>query len=61
MKYIVKAELDFTEGVLELDDNLTEEEVDKELYEFVSSFFVWGYKKVEDEESHKRRIIKIRI
>lgn len=69
MKYKIKAELDFTEDVLELDDDLTEEEVEKELYEYVSSFFYWGYKKVEedwkgakkDEESHKRRITKIRI
>lgn len=49
MKYIVKAELDFTEDVLELDDDLTEEEVEKELYEYVSSFFDWGYRKVEED------------
>lgn len=49
MKYKITANLDFTEDVLELDDNLTEEEVEKELYEYVSSFFDWNYKKVEDD------------
>lgn len=49
MKYKITANLDFTEDVLELDDNLTEEEVEKELYEYVSSFFDWNYKKVKDE------------
>ena len=49
MKYKVTALLDFTEDVLELDDDLTEEEVEKELYEYISSFFDWHYRKVEDE------------
>ena len=48
MKHKITANLDFTEDVLELDDNLTEEEVEKELYEYVSSFFDWNYKKVEE-------------
>lgn len=48
MKYKIKAHLDFTEDVLELDDDLTEEEVEKELYEYVSNFFDWDYKKVEE-------------
>lgn len=47
MKYKITALLDFTEDVLELDDNLTEEEVEKELYDYVSGFFDWDYKKVE--------------
>lgn len=49
MKYKITANLDFTEDVLELDDDLTEEEVEKELYEYVSGFFDWGYRKVEDD------------
>lgn len=49
MKYKITANLDFTEDVLELDDDLTEEEVEKELYEYVSSFFDWGYRKVEED------------
>ncbi|NMW84753.1 hypothetical protein HKO22_03210 [Peptoniphilus sp. AGMB00490] len=47
-KYKVTAHLDFTEDVLELDDNLTEEEVKKELYEYACSFLYWSYKKVEE-------------
>lgn len=49
MKYKVIAHLDFTEDVLELDDDLTEEEVEKELYEYVCSFFDRNYKKVEED------------
>lgn len=48
MKYKVIAHLDFTEDILELDDDLTEEEVEKELYEYVMSFFDWNYREVED-------------
>lgn len=48
MIYNVIAHLDFTEDVLELDDDLTEEEVEKELYEYVSSFFDWNYREVEE-------------
>lgn len=53
MKYKITANLDFTEDVLELDDDLTEEEIEKELYEYVSSFFDWGYRKVEDEQKKR--------
>lgn len=48
MKYKITANLDFTEDVLELDDDLTEEEVEEELNEYVSSFFDWNYREVED-------------
>lgn len=48
MKYKVTAHLDFDEDVLELDDNLTEEEVNEELYEYIMSFFDWGYSEVEE-------------
>ncbi len=48
MKYKVTAHLDFTEDVLELDNDLTEEEVNEELYEYVMSFFDWGYSEVEE-------------
>ena len=48
MKYKIKAHLDFTEDVLELDDDLTEEEVDEELYEYVTGFFDWNYREVEE-------------
>lgn len=49
MKYKVTAHLDVTEEVLELDDNLTEEEVKNELYEYVCSNCDWNYRKVEEE------------
>lgn len=45
MKYKIIAHLDFTEDVLELDDNLTEEEIENELYEYVESFLDWNYNK----------------
>lgn len=48
MKYKVIAHLDFTEDVLELDDDLTEEEVNEELYEYVMGFFDWNYREVEE-------------
>lgn len=48
MKYKIIAHLDFTEDVLELDDDLTEEEVNEALYEYVMGFFDWNYKKVEE-------------
>lgn len=50
MKYKIVGHLDFTEDVLELDDNLTKEEVEEELYEYVSSFFDWNYWRVEDDD-----------
>ena len=54
MKYKVIGHLDFTEDELELDDNLTEEEIEKELYEYVMSFFDWNY--MEVEEWHQKKI-----
>ena len=47
-KYKITAHLDFTEDVLELDDNLTEEEIENELYEYVESFFDWNYNKLPE-------------
>ena len=37
-----------TEDVLELDDNLSEEEIDQELWEYVNDFLDWGYTEVEE-------------
>ncbi|WP_158520994.1 hypothetical protein [Finegoldia magna] len=50
MKYKIVGLLDFTEDVLELDDNLTEKEVEKELYDYMSSFIDWSYWRIEDED-----------
>lgn len=48
MKYKITAHLDFTEDVLELDDNLSEEEIEQELWEYVNDFLDWDYTEVEE-------------
>lgn len=47
MKYRITAHLDLTEDILELDDDLTEEEIEEELWEYVNGFLDWNYKRVE--------------
>ena len=49
LKYKIVGHLNFTEDVLELDDNLTEKEVEEELYGYMSSFIDWSYWRVEDD------------
>lgn len=51
MKYKIVGLLDFTEDALELDDNLTEEEVEETLYGYMSSFINWSYWRVEDDKN----------
>lgn len=48
MKYKVTAHLDFEDDIVKLDDDLTEEEINKELFEYVMNFFDWGYVEVEE-------------
>lgn len=48
MKYKITASLDFSEDILELDDKLTEEEIEQELYEYIMSFLDWEYSEVEE-------------
>lgn len=50
MKYKIVGHLYFTEDVLEIDDNLTEEEVEESLYGYMSSFLDWSYWRVEDDD-----------
>lgn len=50
MKYKIVGHLDFTEDVLEIDDNLTEEEVEESLYGYMSSFLDSSYWRVEDDD-----------
>lgn len=50
MKYKIVGHLDFVEDALELDDNLTEEEVEESLYGYMSSFIIWDYWRVEDDD-----------
>lgn len=37
-----------TEDVIELPDEMTEEEIEKEAYDYIMDFIDWGYKKVEE-------------
>lgn len=48
MKLEIFAQLDLEKDVIELDDDLTEEEIEEAVYDYVSEFFDWGYKRVED-------------
>lgn len=50
MKYKVTAHLDFDKDIVDLDDNLSAEEVEEELYEYVCNFFSWSYRNLDDEE-----------
>lgn len=49
MKLEVFAHLDLEKDIIELDDNLTDEEIEEAVYDYVSEFFDWGYKKIEEE------------
>lgn len=51
MKYKLNALLDFDEEIVELDDDLTKEEIEEQLYEYVMSFFEWNYQEVEEEKN----------
>lgn len=48
MKLEIFARLDLEKDVIELDDDLTEEEIEEAVYDYVLEFFDWGYKRVED-------------
>ena len=48
MKYKITSHLDLEKDILELDDDLTEEEIETELYEYVLSNLNWKYCKVEE-------------
>lgn len=47
MKYRITAHLDLTEDILELDDDLPEEKIEEELWEYVNGFLDWNYQRVE--------------
>lgn len=38
------------EDEIELDDDLTDEEVEKEIWEYVNGFLDWNYREVTDNE-----------
>lgn len=47
MKYEITANLNIEKDIIELDDDLTEEEVKNKLYEYMSSNIDWNYRKVK--------------
>lgn len=49
MKLEVFAHLDLEKDIIGLDNNLTDEEIEEAVYDYVSEFFDWGYKKIEEE------------
>lgn len=50
MQVEVFAYLDSQRDMIELDDDLTEEEIEQAVYDYVSEFFDWGYIVVEKED-----------
>lgn len=55
MKYKITAHLDIAEDILELDDNLTEEEIENELYEYVCSNCDWSFIKIKSGVMEDKR------
>ena len=47
MKAEIRAHLDIEKDVLEIDDNLTEDEIDEYLFEYIMQFLDWNWKEVE--------------
>ena len=47
-KYKVYARLDIYEDIVELEENLTEDEVDEALFAYVNGFLDWNYKEISD-------------
>lgn len=50
MKVEVFAHLDLEKDIIELDDDLTEEEIEEAVYDYVSEFFDWGYRAIDEEK-----------
>ena len=50
MQVEVFALLDLERDMIELDDDLTEKEIEEAVYDYVSEFFDWGYTVVEEED-----------
>ena len=49
MKAEIIAHLDIEKDVLEVDDDLTEDEIDEYLFDYIVQFLDWSWKEVEDE------------
>lgn len=51
MKVEIFAHLDLPEkDMIELDDDMSEKEIDKAVYDYVAEFLDLGYKIIEDED-----------
>ncbi len=50
MKVEIFAQLDFVEkDIIELDDDLTDDEIEEAVYDYISEYFEWSYKKLDEE------------
>lgn len=49
MRVEVFAHLDLERDMIELDDNMTEAEIEEAVYDYVSEFFDWYYEIVKEE------------
>lgn len=49
MRVEVFAHLDLTKDVIEIEDDLTEAEIEEAVYDYVSEFFDWYYEIVKEE------------
>lgn len=47
MKVEIIAHLDIEKDVLEINDDLTEDEIDEYLFEYIMQFLDWNWKEVE--------------
>ena len=50
-KYKLYGRIDITGDIVELDDNMTDEEIEQKLSEYVNDRLDWGYRRVEEDEN----------
>lgn len=48
MKVEIIAHLDLEKDILDIEDGMTEEEIDDYLFEYILEFLDWNWKKVEE-------------
>lgn len=48
-KYELYGSIYISGDIVELDDNMTDEEIEQELLEYVNDKLDWGYRRVEDD------------
>ena len=49
-KYKLYGSIDIRDDIVELDDNMTDEEIEQELSEYVNDRLDWNYRRVEDDQ-----------